>query len=93
MENEVLTLQYFANDNYKILKILSDNKVVILEDLIVPLSQQQIADIAHFSKVKTNQILNDLINKGFVDTFEGKRAKYTLTDLGNKVIKLLGEKL
>lgn len=93
MEKENLTLQYFANDNYKILKILSDNTVMILDDLIVPLSQQQIADIAHFSKVKTNQILNDLITKGFVETFEGKRAKYRLTDLGNKVIKLLGEKL
>lgn len=80
---------YFSNDIYKILKILFDNKVEILGEEMVPLPQQEIADIAHFSKVKTNQILNDLIDKGFVSSFRGKRARYVVTELGHSVIKVM----
>lgn len=81
-----LKMNYFGNDNYKVLKILSDNQVEVLGDMIIPVTQQDIADLAQFSKVKTNQIVNDLIDKGFADTYKGKRGKYTLTDLGNEII-------
>lgn len=87
MEN--IKMNYFANDNYKVLKILSDNQVEVLGDIIVPITQQDIADLAQFSKVKTNQIINDLIDKGFANTYQGKRGKYTLTNLGKKVVEVM----
>ncbi len=80
---------YFANDNYKTLKIISDNLVRIKGDLIAPLTQQDIADIAQFSKVKTNQLLKDLIEKGFASTYQGQRAKYELTRKGEKIIEIM----
>lgn len=57
---EELTLEFFTNDRYKILNTLSNNLVKIKEDCYVPLSQQEIADMVHFSKLKTNKILNEL---------------------------------
>ena len=41
------------------LKLLSENQVTIKESSYVTLSQQEIADMAHFSKLKTNKLLND----------------------------------
>lgn len=84
-----LKMNYFGNDNYKILKILNDNQVEILGDTIIPITQQEIANLAQFSKVKTNQIINDLIDKGFTDTYKGKRGKYILTVLGKKVVYVM----
>lgn len=79
----------FANDNYYILTILCDNQVKVKDDFYVTLSQQEIADIAHFSKLKTNRILNDLINCGFVELYQGKRGKYRITEIGHKAIYLI----
>ena len=82
-------LAFFANDRYTILKLLYDNQVKIKEDYYVPLSQQEIADIAHFSKIKANKILNELINAGYVTFFNGKRSKYTITAEGKRVLQSL----
>ena len=54
------TLEFFSNDRYSILKLLSENQVTIKESSYVTLSQQEIADMAHFSKLKTNKLLNEL---------------------------------
>lgn len=81
-----MSLQYFANDRYSILKILKDNQIRIKDEEYVPLSQQEIADLAHFSKQKTNKILNGLIDEGYVGRFKSLRGKYTITDKGEKVI-------
>ena len=50
-------LEFFSNDRYDILKLLCDNRIKVKDDFYVPLSQQEIADIAHFSKLKTNKLL------------------------------------
>ena len=50
------TLEFFANDRYDILKLLCDNQVKVKDAFYVTLSQQEIADMAHFSKLKTNRI-------------------------------------
>ena len=83
------TLEFFSNDRYKILKLLYDNQIKVKDDFYAPLSQQEVADIAHFSKQKANKILNELIANRFVIYFNGKRGKYVVTDLGHKVIKLI----
>ena len=80
------TLEFFSNDRYSILKLLSENQVTIKESSYVTLSQQEIADMAHFSKLKTNKLLNELIQDGYVGLFNGKRGKYMLTEKGLKAL-------
>lgn len=80
---------YFANDKYIILKIINDNMVNIKNDFVAPLTQQDISELAHFSKVKTNNIINELIRNGFADTFNSKRGKYVVTKKGQKIIELM----
>lgn len=83
------TLELFANDHYVLLKLLSENQVKVKDDFYIPLCQQEIADIAHFSKLKTNRILNELQDNGFVISYQGKRGKYAITDKGYKALHLI----
>lgn len=81
-------LQFFANERFEILILLKENEIKVKDDEYVPLSQQEIADMAHFSKLKTNKILNELIDLGYVVPYMNKRGKYALTERGNKLIEL-----
>lgn len=83
------TLEYFGNDNYKVLKFLYDNQIQVKDKYYIVLSQQEIADMVQFSKLKTNGIMQDLREKGFIDNYENKRRKYVITDIGYKVIELM----
>lgn len=82
-------LEFFGNDRYVILKLLNDNQIKVKDDFYVPLSQQEIADVAHFSKLKTNKLLNELIDGGYICYFQGKRGKYAITEKGFKVLRLM----
>ncbi len=86
------SLDFFGNDYYKVLSFLYDNQIQVKEDKYVILSQQEIADMVQFSKLKTNGILKELRSNGFVGNFENKRRKYVITDKGNEVIKLMRKK-
>lgn len=81
-------LEFFANERFEILILLKENQVKIKDEEYVPLSQQEIADMAHFSKLKTNKILNELIDLKYVVPYMNKRGKYSLTERGNKLIDL-----
>lgn len=85
------TLEYFGNDNYKVLKFLYDIQIPIenTEEKYIFLSQQEIANIIHFSKTKINAIMQDLKRKGFIDNYNKKRGKYIITDIGKQVIELM----
>ena len=83
------TLEYFTNDNYKVLKFLYDNQIQVKDKYYIVLSQQEIADMVQFSKLKTNGIMQDLRERGFIDNYENKRRKYVITDIGYKVIELM----
>lgn len=54
------TLEPFANDTFRVLKFLKDNQVEVKGHWYVTLSQQEIADMNHMSKLKTNRILREL---------------------------------
>ena len=87
----MFNLEYFANDNYKVLKVLYDNQIQVKDKCYVALSQQEIADMVNFSKLKTNGIMQELREKGFIANYENKRRKYILTDIGYKVIELMSK--
>ena len=88
----MINLNLFANDTYKLLKFLYDNQIQVKEDYYVVLSQQEIADILHYSKLKTNNIMKDLRNNDFITTFNNKRGKYMINNKGYKVIEILERK-
>lgn len=83
------TLEAFANERYEILKLLCDNQVKVKNDFYVNLSQQEIADIAHISKLKANKLINELIELGCLTLYNGKRGKYELTEKGLKILQLI----
>jgi hypothetical protein len=85
------TLEYFGNDNYKVLKFLYDIQIPIenTEEKYIFLSQQEIANMVQFSKTKINAIMQDLKRKGFIDNYKKKRGKYIITDIGKQVIELM----
>lgn len=84
-----MKLEQFANDKYKILKVVFDNEIKVNSDAYTNLNQQEIADIAKFSKKKVNILVNELINDGFLEKFNDLRGKYKLTAEGIKVISLM----
>ncbi|HEM6184923.1 TPA: hypothetical protein U2C38_001996 [Streptococcus suis] len=83
------TLEPFANDTFRLLKTLKENQVEVKGAYYIPLSQQEIADINQMSKLKTNRLLRDLIEGGFVSPYQNKRGKYKITEKGHKVLKLM----
>ena len=77
--------QYSVNIKYD----LNDEEKIIN---YIPLSQQEIADINKMSKLKTNRLLRDLIEGGFVCPYQNKRGKYEITEKGHKVLRLIQKK-
>ena len=47
----------FLNDYYDLLKLMHDNEVIILDEKVIPLTQQQIATTLKCSKMKINSML------------------------------------
>ena len=76
----MLNLVQFTNDKYKILKFLFDNQI---------LSQQEIADSLHFSKNKTNKIIQELKKDNFIDNFNNTKGKYIITENGCNAIRVI----
>ena len=86
MEFSLLT---FANDKFRLLQILSDAQTTDEDGIMcVSMSQQEIADMTHISKLKCNKLLNELIVDGFV---VGAWGTYYVTDKGAKAIFLMNK--
>ena len=83
------TLESFANDSFKVLKSLKEHQIEVKGHWYVTLSQQEIADMNHMSKLKTNRILRELREGNFVVTYQNKRGKYEITEQGHKVLRLM----
>ena len=92
-ENEkMFNLIDFTNDKYKLLKFLYNNQIERKNNKYIALSQQEIADSLHFSKNKTNKIMQELKKDNFIDTFNNTKGKYIITDKGNKGIAVIEKK-
>ena len=85
----LINLVDFTNDKYKLLKFLYDNQIEIKNNKYIALSQQEIADSLHFSKNKTNKIMQELKKDNFIDTFNNTKGKYIVSDKGNKVVSVI----
>lgn len=83
----MINLVDFTNDKYKLLKFLYDNQIKIKNNKYIALSQQEIADSLHFSKNKTNKIMQELKKDNFIDTFKNTKGKYIVSNKGNKLLR------
>ena len=88
----MINLVNFTNDKYKLLKFLYDNQIEIKNNKYITLSQQEIADSLHFSKNKTNKIMQELKKDNCIDIFKNTKGKYIVSDKGNKIISIIEKK-
>lgn len=70
--------EYFLNDKYRVLKCMATRQISVHEELVVKLSQQEIADIIGISKPKVNAIIKELKDAGYIEQ-KSARGKYLLT--------------
>lgn len=74
-----MIIEYFANDKYKVLSCMAERQISLNGNLIIKLSQQEIADMLQFSKVKVNSIIAELKTDGLL-VQQSSKGKYSLTD-------------
>ncbi len=82
-----MDIKLFLNDYYKLIKLLHDNEVSVLDEVFVPLTQQQIANTLNYSKMKVNGMFIELQKRGFVE--QKTRGKYVLSDSAESIIRVI----
>lgn len=80
-------LQYFIKDKYSVIKVMIENEVLLKGKNIVPLSQDDIAELTKFSKAKVNDIVNDLISHKYITFISNGR--YTVSNSSKRIYKYL----
>lgn len=83
--------EFFVNDKYRVLECMANRQISVNNEQIVKLSQQEIADILHFTKTKVNTIIGELKSNGYIVQIS-PRGKYTLTEKANSEIKKVQSK-
>ncbi len=81
--NEVLG---FINDKMKVLLILREHQVEIEGIKLCPLNQQEIANRVPCGKLKANQLINELIDDGYIEMKRSK-GRYIITEKGFELLK------
>lgn len=83
--------EFFVNDKYRVLKCMANRQISVNNEQVVKLSQQEIADILHFTKTKVNIIIGELKTNGYI-TQLSTRGKYSLTEKANIELSKMGNK-
>lgn len=81
--NEVLE---FINEKMKVLLIIREYQVEIDGVKLCPLNQQEIANNVPCGKLKANQLINELIDSGYIEMMRSK-GRYIITEKGYEILK------
>jgi len=81
--------EFFVNDKYKVLECMANRQIPVNNAQIIKLSQQEIADMLHFTKTKVNVIIGELKTNGYLVQLSA-RGKYSLTEKANAELKKMG---
>lgn len=81
-------LSVFFNDKMKIMMIINEHLIEIDGEKFCPLNQNEIASLIPCGKVKANQMINELIKEGYLDTLRVK-GRYYLTERGMRILNKL----
>lgn len=69
--------------------IIIDEHLIQMEgECFCPLNQNEIASLISCGKVKANQMNNELIREGYLDTLRIK-GRYCLTEQGKEILRKL----
>ena len=79
-------IEQMTSNTYKVLKILYLNQVKLASgEIVIPLTQQYIADEMSLSLISVNAIFRELMENDLV--IQKGRGKYGLTDRANDIVK------
>ena len=81
--------EFFVNDKYKVLECMAKRQIPVNNAQIIKLSQQEIADMLHFTKTKVNVIIGELKTNGYLVQLSA-RGKYSLTEKANAELRKMG---
>lgn len=81
--NEVFN---FVNEKMKILLVLREKQVEIDGKMVCPLNQQEIASLVECGKVKTNQLMKELIEESYIQMAHAK-GRYIILEKGYDMLK------
>ena len=84
-----MRLNYFSNDKYKLLKYLIDNTYKNDGEVYYQGNQQDLANNVHYSKQKTNFLMQDLCNDGFVLLIDKYHSIYRINKISIQVVKVM----
>lgn len=84
-----MNLEFFSNDRYRVLQCMVERQVEVKGQLIVPLSQQDIADMVQLSKKKVNIIIGELKSNGYIFQQSPTRGKYLLTNEALQAVRII----
>lgn len=88
-----MKLSYFGNDKYKLLKYLIDNAYKGVGELFYKGNQQDLANNVHYSKQKTNFIMQDLANDGFIVLTDKYHSIYKINKVSLIAVKAMDKEL
>lgn len=86
---ELSMSEFFVNDKYRVLECMANRQIPVNNEQVIKLSQQEIADILHFTKTKVNAIIGELKVNGYLVQLS-TRGKYSLTEKANAELKKMG---
>lgn len=75
------------NDRFIVLKTIYENQVTIAENQFPSVTQEELANLAQFSKAKVNRLLNELMDDEYVIMFNGIKGRYQITKSGYDALK------
>ena len=77
----------FMNDRFIVLKKLYEKQVTIGKNQFTSVTQEELADLAQFSKAKVNKLINELMDGGYVIMLNGIKGRYQITKSGYDSLK------
>lgn len=81
-----MNIDYFTNDKYRVLSCMAERQIPVNENILIKLSQQEIANILNLSKVKVNSIIAELKADCYI-VQSSPRGNYSLTEKSLKILK------
>ena len=78
-------MEFFLNDNYKLLKLINDYQFESDDGSYCPLTQDEMAQKIGCSRMTINSILKKLKNEEYIIQ-NNKNRRYTLSDKSKKII-------
>lgn len=88
-----MKLSYLGNDKYKLIKYLIDNSYKQDGELFYKGNQQDTADNVHFSKQKTNLLMQELARNGFIELIDKYRSIYKINKVSVAGVKAMDKEI